>query len=78
MDVNEVLINFIADLEKYSNRTLADEVKERLNKHLESYLSDLYTSYIQLVMTPGKRRLAKELASDGNKSKKRSVSINQR
>lgn len=78
MKVNDTLIKFINDLDNYSNKTLADEVKERLNKHLDSYLKDLYTSYVQLVMTPGKRKLAKELARDGNKSKKRSFRDNQR
>jgi hypothetical protein len=78
MKVNDTLIKFINDLDNYSDKTLADEVKERLNKHLDSYLKDLYTSYVQLVMTPGKRKLAKELARDGNKSKKRSFRDNQR
>lgn len=77
MKVNDTLIKFINDLDNYSDKALADEVKERLNKHLDSYLKDLYTSYVQLVMTPGKRKLAKELARDGNKSKKRSFRDNQ-
>ena len=76
MDMNEILINFITDLDKYSNKTFEDEIKERLRKHLDSYLSDLHSSYIQLVMAPGKRKLAKELVKDGNKSKKRSLGIN--
>lgn len=77
MEINDILKGFISDLDNYSDITLADEVKERLDKHLKAYLDDLYISYVQLVMTPGKRKLAKELAKDGNKSKKRSFRNNQ-
>lgn len=75
MNANDYILSFIDEINKYEKLNLSAVVKERLNDHLNSYLHDLNISYMQLVVIPGKRKTARELFSNGNKHKKRSVTF---